>query len=198
MKRLEISLLLALVFCAAVSFLTVNDEYDKVRENVLRLHILANSDEPVDQELKLRVRDALQAETDSIFGECEDIEQAIEAAENNRERLQQTAERTLRMNGCAYPVSVRVEKCCFPTRSYDGVTMPAGMYNAIRVEIGQAQGQNWWCVMFPAMCVSGRDSRDELQAVLTEEQLEMLEADGYEVRFRCVEWYERLRDWIRA
>ncbi len=196
MKRLEISLLLALVFCALVSFLSVNEEYDHVRENVLRLHILANSDSPADQELKLKVRNALQSETDSVFGECKDIDQALEAAEYNSAMLQEAAERTLRMNGCGYPVAVGVEKCYFPTRTYNGVTMPAGMYNAIRVEIGEAQGQNWWCVMFPAMCVTGRDSRAELETVLTGEQLSLLESDGYEVRFRCVEWYEQLRKWM--
>lgn len=197
MKRLEISVLLALVFCAAVSFLTVNGEYDEVRDNVLRLHILANSDSPQDQELKLRVRDALQSETDGIFGDCDGIGQALESAECNKEKLKDIAEQTLRRNGCGYPVSVRVEKCYFPTRTYDGVTMPAGMYNALRVEIGKAQGQNWWCVMFPAMCVTGKNSREELESVLTEEQLGLLDAEGCEVRFRCVEWYERLCDWIR-
>jgi len=197
MKRLEISLLIALVFCAAVSFFSLNEEYDYIRENVLRLHILANSDSPEDQKIKLKVRDALQSETDSIFGECNDVDQALESAEHNSAKLQEVVERTLRMNGCGYPVAVRVEKSYFPTRTYNGVTMPAGMYNALRVEIGAAGGQNWWCVMFPAMCVTGRDSRAELETVLTEEQLSLLESDGYEVRFRCVEWYEQLREWIR-
>jgi len=197
MKRLELSALLALIFCAVVSLMAVNGEYDRVRDSVLRLHILANSDSPADQELKLKVRDALQSEVDEIFGGCIDFAQAQEAAEDNLPRLQELAERTLRMNGCDYPVTVSLEEAYFSTRTYGGVTLPAGRYNALRVEIGAAQGQNWWCVMFPAMCVTGRDEREELESVLSEDQIELLEADGYELRFKCVEWYERLREWIK-
>ncbi len=196
MKRLELSLLLALIFCAAVSFLSVDEQYGQVRQNVLRLHILANSDSPEDQRLKLMVRDSLQEETDEIFGSCSTMEQARAAAEENSERLQQTAEQTLRKNGCSYPVSVSVEKCAFPTRTYGSITLPAGEYTALRVEIGTACGQNWWCVMFPAMCVTGRDGREELETVLTDTQLNLLEADGTQVRFLCVEWYHRLMELV--
>lgn len=198
MKRLEISVLFALIFCAVVSLLALNGEYDQVRDSVLRLHILANSDSLRDQELKLKVRDALQAEVDGVFGDCENIEQAISAAEANADILRTTAEETMRAEGCGYPVRVSVEETAFDTRTYDGITLPAGTYTALRVEIGEAQGRNWWCVMFPAMCVTGRDSRQELGAVLTDGQLSLLEADGYDIRFRCVEWYEALREWLRA
>jgi len=192
MKRLELSVLMAVIFCAVVSLLNVNAQYDEVRGSVLRLHILANSDALSDQELKLSVRDALQSQVDDIFAGCEDLEQAIAAAENNTGRLRAVAEDTLRSMGCDYPVSVTVERSYFTTRTYDGFTLPAGMYNALRVEIGAAQGRNWWCVMFPAMCVTGRDAQDELETVLTDHQLELLRADGYEVRLWCVEWITEL------
>lgn len=192
MKRLEISLLLALVFCAAVSLLSVNGEYDAVRESVLRLHILANSDCLSDQELKLSVRDALQAQVDEVFSGCENLEQAISAAEENTGLLQETAENVLRSQGCDYPVTVTVERSYFNTRTYDGITLPAGEYSALRVEIGEAKGRNWWCVMFPAMCVTGRDAQDELETVLTDSQMELLHADGYDVRLWCVEWLSEL------
>ncbi len=195
-KRLEISMLFALIFCAVVSLLALNGEYDQVRDSVLRLHILANSDSLYDQELKLKVRDALQAQVDEVFGGCENLEQAILAAESNVDTLRRTAEETLRAGGCSYPVKISVEPAMFNTRTYDGITLPAGEYTALRVEIGEAKGRNWWCVMFPAMCVTGRDSRQELEAVLTDGQVSLLEADGYDIRFRCVEWYESLRKWL--
>ena len=192
MKRLEISLILALIFCAVVSVLSVNGEYDGVRESVLRLHILANSDSLSDQELKLSVRDALQAEVDEVFAGCENIGQAMLAAEANADRLRMTAEDTLRAQGCDYPVAVSVERSYFNTRTYDGITLPAGEYNALRVEIGEAKGRNWWCVMFPAMCVTGRDAQTELETVLSDRQLKLLQADGYEVRLWCAEWLSGL------
>ena len=89
-----------------------------------------------------------------------------------------------------------MEKCAFPTRTYGSITLPAGEYTALRVEIGTACGQNWWCVMFPAMCVTGRDGREELETVLTDTQLNLLEADGTQVRFLCVEWYRRLMELV--
>ena len=196
MKRLEISMLFALIFCALVSILALNGEYDQVRDSVLRLHILANSDSLYDQELKLKVRDALQAEVDEVFGGCENLEQAIFAAECNADTLRRTAEETLRASGCDYSVKISVEPTMFDTRTYDGITLPAGEYTALRVEIGEAKGRNWWCVMFPAMCVTGRDSRQELDAVLTDGQVSLLEADGYDIRFRCVEWYEAVCRWL--
>lgn len=192
MKRLEISVLMALIFCAVVSMLCVNGEYQEVRESVLRLHILANSDSLSDQELKLAVRDALQAQVDDIFAQCDDLEDAIAAAENNTELLRSVAEETLKAEGCDYPVTVSVERSYFDTRTYDSITLPAGEYNALRVEIGAAQGRNWWCVMFPAMCVTGNDAQAELETVLTDNQLELLRADGYEVRLWCVEWLSEL------
>lgn len=192
MKRLEISVLMALVFCAVLSLLSVGRECDAVRESVLRLHILANSDSLSDQELKLCVRDALQGRVDEVFAGCENLEQAIAAAETNADILKQTAEAALRSRGCDYPVSVTVERCRFNARTYDGFTLPAGEYNALRVEIGKAEGRNWWCVMFPAMCVTGNDARSELETVLTDSQLELLRADGYEVRLWCVDWLSEL------
>lgn len=196
MKRLEISVFLALIFCVAVSLMSVGGQYDQVRSNVLRLHILANSDSLYDQELKLLVRDALQAQTDELFGCCTDITQAESAARDNADILRRTAEDALRSAGCLLPVSVSVEESFFPTRTYDGVTLPAGRYRALRVEIGAAQGHNWWCVMFPAMCVTGSGGPEELETVLTDTQISLLQGDGFEVRFKCVEWYERLREWI--
>ena len=192
MKRLEISVLMALIFCAVVSLLSINGEYQAVRESVLRLHVIANSDCLSDQELKLSVRDALQSHVDEIFSGCTDLEDAIAAAEASTGQLRAIAEETLRRQGCDLPVTVTLERSYFNTRTYGGITLPAGMYNALRVEIGAAQGRNWWCVMFPAMCVTGADPQAELETVLTDTQLELLRADGYEVRFWCVEWLSKL------
>lgn len=196
MKRFELSLLLALIFCAAVSLLAVNDEYDAVRENVLRLHVLANSDSQADQELKLRVRDAIQEHTDEVFSDCADIDEALAAAEKALPELEEAARQVIRDEGYDYSVTVALADSRFPTRTYGGVTLPAGHYNALRVVIGSGQGHNWWCVMFPALCLSDSRGEEELEAVLTDEQMELVTADSYDVRFRCVELYERLLGWL--
>ena len=85
-----------------------------------------------------------------------------------------------------------MERSRFDARTYDGFTLPAGEYTALRVEIGEAKGRNWWCVMFPAMCVTGRDAQNELETVLTGSQVELLRADGYDIRLWCVEWLDGL------
>ena len=101
--------------------------------------------------------------------------------------------------GYDYPVAVKIERTYFPTKSYGEVTLPAGMYDAVRVEIGQAKGQNWWCVLFPAMCLPAAQETDALRQVLTEDELKMVEQEGgYKIGFKSVELWEALRNWLKG
>lgn len=196
-KRLEISVLAALLFSAVLSVCAMNVESAQIRESVFRLHILANSDSEADQALKLKVRDRLLEVSGDLFTHAGSRDEAVAAAEAQLPLLEREAERVLRENGCADGVTAAVEEAYFTTRTYGDVTLPAGRYTALRVVIGEGKGHNWWCVMFPPLCISAV-SEDEarLDDVLNEQQLDFVEGSPYEPRFKCVELYEQFKETI--
>lgn len=188
---LSLTLLLSFVFsCASFA-----KQCDEIRGEVLRLHILANSDTEADQALKLKVRDAVLAEGADIFEGAPDLLTAQSNIEAQTERLRTIAEKTICENGYNYPVQVVIDKEYFNTRTYEDVTMPAGQYNAVRVLIGSGQGKNWWCVMFPPMCLPAAESETTIDQVLTEEGTKLVKSNPkYEVRFKIVEIFEELKE----
>ena len=200
LRRLELSLLLAVVFCAAVSFLSFGGQCDEIRRSVLRLHVLANSDADEDQALKLRVRDRLLEETGGLFASSGSLAEAQALAEKNIAELTEIARSEIRAAGYDYGVEARLEDCYFPTRVYGDVTLPAGNYRALRVVIGEGAGRNWWCVLFPPLCVSPASGRESLSMddLLTPGQLSIVEDGGYEVRFKAVEIFEAAKQRIRG
>ena len=109
--------------------------------------------------------------------------------------VEQVAERTLRKNGCDLPVTAALKKVKFNTRTYGNITLPAGEYDALQVEIGAAKGKNWWCVLFPSLCVPS-STNVQMEDVLTQDELQVVEQSGYDVRFKVVEWYEAVKGWI--
>lgn len=190
----DVSLLLALVF--AVTVYAVEDfssGCENVKDSVLRLHVIANSDSEADQTLKLKVRDAIIETGALLFEECEDKEEAAVAAREQSAYLKETAEKVIREEGKDYPVTVEVGQEIYPTRTYENATLPAGEYLSLRVIIGEGAGQNWWCVVFPPMCVSAATKEETLDTVLNEDGLQVVNSDPkYEVRFKLVEWWERI------
>ena len=198
MKRIEISLLIALLFCGILSMCTLNIECREIRGSVLRLHVLANSDDAGDQALKLKVRDRLLEVSSALYAHAKTKEEAVAATQEHLDELRAEAERVVRANGCDYPVTVALEETYFNTRTYGDVTLPAGNYQALRVLIGKGEGHNWWCVMFPPLCISAA-SGDEVQMedVLTGEQMDLVDGSRYEMKFRCVELYEEWKEYIR-
>lgn len=161
-----------------------------VRQNTLRLHIVANSDSDQDQQHKLLVRDALLDSYSGLLG-GRDAAQAAYFAEFLKDDIALTAKKTLRAQGDTQDVAVNVTDMYFDTRTYeDGVTLPAGTYTALRVVIGEGQGQNWWCVMYPPLCIP---VATEKQAAEVEAQIRTLSAEPcYEAKFAVVEAFERL------
>ena len=197
MKRIEISLLLAVVFSVVLSLSALNMECSDIRESVLRLHVLANSDSEQDQQLKLKVRDRLLEVSRNMYSQAATKEDAVNKTNENLLLLLQEAQSVVNSNGYEYPVSVSLEDSYFTTRSYGDITLPAGNYQALRVVIGEGEGHNWWCVMFPPLCISAA-SEDEalLSDVLSPDQMELVESDGYEIKFKCVELYEELMRYL--
>ncbi len=185
---IPVFLIAVLVFSAVTPVINMSED---ISTKVFRLHILANSNEEYDQSLKLKVRDEILKLSEDIFSECENVEEAIEASQNNIESIRNTALKVINDNGYNYSVKVYTTKEYFNTRDYDDFTLPAGIYNSLKIEIGEAKGKNWWCVMFPQVCVSG--CTDDFNGVLTDEEKEMINSGGYIVRFKIVEIYERLK-----
>ena len=174
---------------------------DKIYDNVIRLHVLANSDSDEDQALKLKVRDAILERSSELFGESGSIEEAADSINANIDAITEVAQAVINENGYDYPVSVTLTNERYPTRSYESLSFPSGEYLSLRVMIGEAEGQNWWCVLFPPLCLSAATDKavaeDAFISVgLTGEQYRIItESDNtkYTVRFKILETIEGLK-----
>ena len=165
---------------------------EDISEKVFRLHILANSDEEFDQRLKLEVKDEILKDSKEIFKNCKSIQDAVNSANDNIKQLEETALKVIKSRGYNYTIKAYTTKEYFNTRVYDGFTLPAGIYNSLMLEIGQGKGKNWWCVMFPSVCISG--CTDDFSEVLSDEEIKLIEEDKYIVRFKVIEIYEKLKN----
>ena len=195
----ELALLLALAVTILWGAASLGQQ-EELGRKVIRLHVIANSDSPEDQALKLRVRDRVLARAQEILEQSADMEQAEQALTAALPELTREARETLAAEGCAQPVQARLEPAEFPTKDYDGFSLPAGKYLALRVIIGQGAGQNWWCVVFPPLCNAAACQWQDAgrAAGLEEDDLSLMaeEDAGYELRFRSVELWEMLRQWL--
>lgn len=193
MKRWELSILLGMVMAVIFSSIGVfGSECAQVRAQVLRLHVLAHSDSDEDQELKLAVRDAVLAKTAHLFALPRDKDTLIAVTRDHLEEMEAAAREEIRARGFDYGVTAQVVRMYFETREYDGVTLPAGEYDAVRLLIGAGQGRNWWCVMFPPLCIP---AAADTSALPLEEQLARLgQTPQYVPKFAIVELIE---SWAR-
>ena len=153
MKVFEKSICLAMILAVLFSFTGFAAQCEDIPEHVLRLHVLANSDSQEDQTLKLQVRDRILQESAGMLDGVRNKEEAEQRIRETLPALQRAAEDEIEQRGYTYPVTVELEQTYFPTREYEQVTLPAGTYEALRVCIGAAEGHNWWCVIFPPMCL---------------------------------------------
>jgi len=184
-----------LVLCLLLSILGIYGQADGVRDSVVRLHILANSDSTADQTLKLKVRDAVTAAAADWPMVAADADEAAALARERLPRIQAIAQETVAAAGYDYPVTVKLADTYFTTRRYDTVTLPAGVYRAVQVTIGEGKGQNWWCVMYPPLCVGG--AADGLDTFSPSQQEYLQGQERYRVRFWLVEWVETFLQMFR-
>lgn len=193
-KKIWLSMAIGIIMAFAVSVGGFAKECGNIRQDILRLHVIANSDSDSDQQLKLKVRDAVLKEGKNIFDGSVNVENATEKIGKEKEKLISAAEKTVKENGFDYKVDVYVTNEFFPTRSYGKLTIPAGRYEAVKVTIGQAEGHNWWCVMFPPLCLPAAGESD-VDMYLDEDESRVIKQDTkYDFRFKIVEWYESIRD----
>jgi stage II sporulation protein R len=188
------SLLIAFVFSSYVSLASFVSSSEKIRSNVLRLHIRANSDSEVDQDLKLKVRDEVLKTGREAFSGVNSLSEAVKKGEKSKAEIQKTAEKVIRENGFSYPVSVEIGQSFFPVRTYENeVTLPAGDYTAVKIIIGSGEGHNWWCVMFPPLCLPAAEGEKDLSDVLDGESVHITKSNPkYEVRFKIAEIFEKI------
>jgi len=194
--RFTAALALALLFSMfTLSVESFSQHCDIVRGETLRLHIIANSDSEQDQANKLLVRDAVLKEYSELL--CQNTaEQAALFADFLKEEIEITAQKTLSLAGCSHPVKAQVTKMYFDTRSYQNdITLPAGYYTALRLIIGDGNGQNWWCVMYPPLClpVCSGDASQKSLADINSLQIQ----PAAEVKFALVELIQKLPEITR-
>jgi len=180
---------------AVVSVVSFASGCAEVRRDVLRLHVVAASDSEFDQSLKLKVRDAVLKKGDELFDGTVTADEAEKVITPRIDELKAAAEAVLTENGCDYKVDITVGEEYFATRCYENFTMPAGVYTAVRVNIGPADGQNWWCVMFPPLCLPAASA--DADAFFTDDEMKIVSASPkYEPRFKIVEIYESIKNKI--
>ena len=183
----------ALVICLMLSVCQLHGTCQGVRDNAVRLHILANSDSAEDQALKLKVRDAVLALSADWQEEAATAADALVLAESRLPAVQATAQAVVAAAGYDYPVTAEVCRMYFTTRQYDTLTLPAGTYDAVRLQIGAGEGQNWWCVMYPPLCVGAATDRRQATSLWSDNQQELVKnGDRYVVKFKVVEWVQSL------
>ena len=199
MRKIEIAAVLGLI--CAIFFGSLSDfsqTISHLQEDVLRLHILANSDSEEDQALKLMVRDRLLDHAEILFSGCDTPEEIRERAIEQKETIRLLAQEVVEENGCDAQVTVQLVHMKFDEKQYDEITMPAGDYDALRILIGEAEGQNWWCVMYPPLCLPAAgqilSDTETAKEYFDESTLEILEnPPKFEIRFKCLEWWDTLK-----
>ena len=165
-----------------------------ISDSVFRLHILAKSDSEADQKLKLKVRDRLLEYSQTLFEQAKTKEEAEELIANHLQELADIASNEIAENGFNYPVRAEITRMHFTTRHYENYTLPSGTYDALRITIGEGKGHNWWCVMFPSLCINTDvDGDRKTKEALGEEEYGIVKNEKREYKFFIVELFEKIR-----
>ena len=198
LKRWELALLFG-VLCILAAGSWLGEEQQELADSVIRFHVIANSDSREDQALKLAVRDRVLEQAKAVYPENATLPQARAALEGALDQLAQAGQAVVEEQGYDYQVTARMEQCWFPTKEYDGFALPAGEYTALRVVIGEGQGQNWWCVAFPPLCLGAAGETVDTAAqagYFTPEQVSLVteENTGYVLKFKGMELLGELKE----
>ena len=188
------------VFISALSY--VNAVSEDISNSVFRLHVIANSDSDEDQALKYKVRDKVLEYMNEIAKDCTSKEDVIILAYEYQDKFKEIAENVIKENGYDYDVNIKIGNFEFPTKYYGDISLPAGYYDALRIEIGKAEGQNWWCVMFPPLCfvdvtsgVVPDESKQIMQDNLGDEEYKLIsdnESSDIKFKFSIVEFFKNI------
>lgn len=199
MKRtshLIIGIFTGLLFLITFNLSAFSYNCNEIRNNVIRLHVIANSDSEKDQDIKLKVRDAVLLEGAAIFDGSVTIDNAIAEITPNIDKIISTAEKIININGETYSATAVLTTEFFDTRVYDNnITLPAGKYLALKIILGEGKGQNWWCIMFPALCLPAATENSDINMTFSDAQTKIIANDGrYRIKFKIVEILEKLKE----
>ena len=193
-SKVKMVIILTFLFFAYTTICAIsyaNDVSTDIADSVFRLHVIANSDSDVDQNLKYIVRDHLLEYMNTLCANCSSKEEAIAIANENIETFQKIALDTIKEEGFDYSVNVEIGNFEFPTKHYGDISLPAGYYDALKVKIGEAKGQNWWCVMFPPLCfvdassgIVPEESKEDLENSLTDEEFSIVSDNEENLTFK--------------
>ena len=201
-KRLLIIFILFIIYISLSLFSYSTAVSNDIQNCVFRLHVIANSDSKEDQDLKYKVRDSLIDYMNLISKDINSKEEAINIAIKNKDQFYNIAQNVILANGFNYNVNIEIGNFYFPTKNYGDISLPSGFYDALKVEIGEASGQNWWCVMFPSLCfvdltegIVPEESKKDLQNALQEEEYNLISSDSLEFKFKfkLVELFENVK-----
>ena len=194
MKGLTIFTSLVLIVCALCSFLPIGDEAE-IYENTIRLHVLANSDTEHDQSVKLSVRDAVLEEIAMLTKDAATVEEAEAIISANLGYIREKAQAALAALGEDMSVNVTLSEEYYPTREYEDFRLPAGTYTSLRIMLGKAEGQNWWCVLYPELCTSGAKTGETLvRTGFSKDQIDILtggDEPKYRLKFKILEFFRQ-------
>lgn len=172
---------------------------NNISDTVFRLHVIANSDSKEDQDLKYKVRDSLIDYMNDICKNCKTKQEAIDLVKKYQNSFKQIAIEQIKKEGYNYDVNIDIGNFEFPTKQYGDISLPSGFYDALKVEIGEAKGQNWWCVMFPPLCfvdittgIVSEESKEYLKDNMTEEEFALISSDSssdIKFKFKILEFF---------
>lgn len=198
-KKYFIIFILLFLYVMLYSFSYANNVVSDLSNSLFRLHVIANSNSKEDQNLKYLVRDELISYMNTLCSNVSSKEQAIAIANEHLDDFQKIANDVIFQNGFNYSARVQIGNFAFPTKTYGDISLPAGYYDALKVELGKAEGKNWWCVMFPSLCfvdinngIVPEESKEELQSSLLEEDYNLISSNNseYKLKFKIVELFE--------
>ncbi|MCL2354799.1 MAG: stage II sporulation protein R [Oscillospiraceae bacterium] len=201
LKRFLILLFLFALFLSFSAISYVNAISNSISSSVFRLHIIANSNSDEDQRLKYLIRDDILEYIDEMTENLNYVDEVITFAENNIEEIRTIAQNTIHANGYTYTVNTQIGNFRFPTKQYGDITFPPGFYNALKIEIGESIGNNWWCVMFPPLCfvdvssgIVPDSSREVIRENLLAEEYRLISGNSPDIRvtFRVLEMFQSI------
>lgn len=203
-KFIAFIILVLLIFGLLMNtYINTDNALSNIKDKIIRLHVVANSDSPHDQAIKLNIRDAIIKDLSPMLCDLIEPEKAKSIIADNLDKIKETAENELERLGEKYDITVDLGIHEFPTKIYGNLSFPAGEYQALNVVIGEGGGKNWWCVMFPPLCfvdiaqgVLSEQSLEELKEVLSQEEIDILKSDKEEtsvkMKFKIAEIYKKL------
>lgn len=200
-KMISILSFLLFIYTSICALSYASNISTDISNSIFRLHVIANSDSKEDQDLKYKVRDNLIKYMNNISSNCNTKKEAIDLVINYQNNFKQIALDTIKREGYDYTVNIEIGNFEFPTKQYGDISLPAGFYDALKVEIGEAKGHNWWCVMFPPLCfvdissgVVPEESKEYLQDNMTEEEFALISdnsSSDIKFKFKILEFFNQ-------